>query len=37
MYHTIVDVTGSNIKSGEIAELEVNPLYIGKEIRREYI
>lgn len=37
MYHTIVDVTGSNIISGEIAELEVNPLYIDKEIRREYI
>jgi len=36
MYHTIVDVTGDNIKAGDIAILEVNPLYISKEIRREY-
>lgn len=36
MYHTVADVTGSNVKAGDIAELEINPLYVVKEIRREY-
>lgn len=36
MYHTIVDVTESKIKTGDTATLEINPLYISKEIRREY-
>jgi len=37
MYHAIVDVTGSNVKVGDIAHLEVNPLYVAKWIRREII
>lgn len=36
MYHTIVDITGEDIEAGDIAVLEVNPLYISKDIRREY-
>ena len=36
MYHTIADITDTNIKTGDIATLEVNPIYISKEIRREY-
>lgn len=36
MYHAIADVTGSNVKAGDIAILEINPLYVSKEIRREY-
>ncbi len=36
MYHIIVDVTGGNIKTEDIAVLDVNPLYIPKETRREY-
>ena len=36
MYHTIVDVTDGDVKQGDIAHLDVNPLYISKEIRREY-
>jgi len=36
MYHTVVDVTGGNVKTGDIATLEVNPLYINKDIKREY-
>ena len=36
MYHVIVDVTGENVKQGNIATLEINPLYVCKEIRREY-
>ncbi len=36
MYHVIVDVTGSHIESGDIAELEINPVYINKEIERKY-
>lgn len=37
MYHTIVDVTGGDVKAGDIATMEVNPLYISKDIKREYI
>lgn len=37
MYHTIVDITDSNVNLGDIAELEINPLYIPKEIKRKYI
>ncbi len=36
MYHVIVDVTRSDIKSGDIAELEINPVYIDRAINREY-
>ena len=36
MYHTVVDVTGSDIINNDIATLEINPLYVGKEIKREY-
>ena len=36
MYHVIVDVTSGNVKQGDIATLEINPLYVCKEIRREY-
>jgi len=36
MYHTVVDVTDSAVKAGDIACLEVNPLYISKNIKRTY-
>lgn len=36
MYHTIVDITGENVKTGDIAYLDVNPLYITKDIKRKY-
>ena len=36
MYHVAVDITGDDIKAGDIAHLEINPLYVDKEIRREY-
>ena len=36
MYHTIIDVTDGNVKQNDIAHLDVNPLYISKEFRREY-
>lgn len=36
MYHTIVDITGTNIKDGDVAILETNPLYVPTWIRREY-
>ena len=36
MYHTVVNVTDSNVKAGDIACLEVNPLYISKDIKRTY-
>ena len=36
MYHTIVDVTDGQVKQGDRAILEINPLYISSNIRREY-
>ncbi len=36
MYHTVVDVTGSDIKNEDIAILEINPLYIDRRIIRQY-
>ena len=36
MYHTVIDITNDSINVGNIAELEVNPLYIPKEITRSY-
>ena len=38
MYHSIIDITDSNdIKTGDIAILEITPLQTNEEIRREYI
>lgn len=37
MYHTIVDITGSNVEVGDVAYLNVNPLYVSKWIRKKYI
>ena len=37
MYHTIVDITDGDVKQGDIAVLDVNPLYISRNIRREYV
>lgn len=36
MYHIIADITDSNVEISDIVSLEVNPLYVDKEIRREY-
>jgi len=36
MYHTTVEVTKGNVKNEDIAKLEINPLYVPKEIKREY-
>lgn len=37
MYHTIVDVTGSDVNIGDIAYLDINPLYISTNVTRKYI
>ena len=38
MYHIIVDITGEeDIAIGEEVVLEVSPMYINSNIRREYI
>lgn len=37
MYHTIIDVTGANIELKENVKLQVAPIYINSNIRREYI
>ena len=37
MYHTIVDVTGSDVKSQDVVTLNVKPMYVNENIRREYV
>lgn len=36
MYHATIDVTGSDVKIGDIVEVNVNPIYLDRDIRREY-
>ena len=37
MYHMIVDVTGSDVKSQDEVTLDVKPMYVNENIRREYV
>ena len=37
MYHMAIDITNSDVKIGDFAYLEVNPLYIDSKIEREYV
>lgn len=36
MYHVTVDITGSDVKIGDIAKVNINPIYVDSKIRREY-
>ena len=37
MYHVTVNITGSDINCGDKVKIDVNPLYVDSEIRREYV
>lgn len=37
MYHTVVDVTGGDVNIGDIAHLDINPLYVSAEVTRKYV
>lgn len=37
MFHTAIDVTSSDVKLNDEAEIEIIPMYINSNIRREYI
>lgn len=37
MYHAIIDITDSDINMNDIVEININPLYLDRKIRREYI
>ena len=37
MFHSIVDITGTDIELNEKVNLQVSPIYINSNIRREYI
>ena len=38
MYHSIIDVTECNeIKNGDLVTINVAPIYINSNIRREYV
>ena len=36
MYHITLDITGSDIKIGDEILLDINPIYVDSNIRREY-
>lgn len=36
MYHMAVDITGESVNIGDVAEININPVYIDNSIRREY-
>lgn len=35
--HTAVDVTGSDVKAGSLAQVDINPLMVNPRIPREYV
>ena len=37
MYHVSVDITGKNIQIGAKVKLDINPIFVDSNIRREYI
>ena len=37
MYHVTVDITGSEVRTGDIAKVNVNPTYVDSKTRREYV
>jgi len=37
MYHTIVDLTNINAKTGDEVIFDINPLYTPQDVKREYI
>lgn len=37
MYHAIVDITGSDVEINDLVQIDINPIYLDKEVRREYI
>lgn len=37
MYHVTVDITGSDVKIGDIAKVNINPTYVDSKTRREYV
>lgn len=37
MFHMIIDISKSDIKENDFVYLNINPIYINSEIRREYI
>jgi len=37
MFHSIIDISNEDIQLNDVVYLDVNPIYINSEIRREYI
>lgn len=36
MYHAVIDITGADIKVGDEVLLNLPPLYVSNNIKREY-
>ncbi len=36
MYHTVIDITGADIKVGEEVSIDIPPLKVSNNIKREY-
>lgn len=37
MYHITVDITNGNVNIGDIANLDVNPVFVNSTVKREYV
>lgn len=37
MYHAVVDITDGDVQIDDLVEININPIYLDRQIRREYI
>ena len=37
MYHAVIDITNSDVQINDLVQIDINPIYLDRQIRREYI
>lgn len=37
MYHAVIDITNSDVQINDVVQIDINPIYLDRRIRREYI